>query len=80
MAGLRVSGGKPGRLPPSRRTSRAAVANHRLPRARQALADRGRSFFVNSHPFELRDARHWMEKHGYLAVGTMPLEQVLTRL
>jgi hypothetical protein len=54
----------------------SASAISSLPRRQH----RGRSFFVNSHPFELRDARHWMEKHGYLAVGTLPLEQVLTRL
>lgn len=39
-------------------------------RARQHVS---RSFFVNNHRFELRDAQHWMEKQVYLAVGTLLL-------
>ena len=34
---------------------------------------RGRSYFVNAHRFELRDAQHWMEKQVYLAVGALLL-------
>lgn len=34
---------------------------------------RGRSYFVNMHRYELRDAAHWMEKQTYLAVGTLLL-------
>ena len=33
----------------------------------------GRSYFVNMHRFELRDAQHWMEKQVYLSVGTLLL-------
>ncbi|AZQ11883.1 oxygen-insensitive NAD(P)H nitroreductase [Shewanella khirikhana] len=33
----------------------------------------GRSFFVNMHRFELKDAQHWMEKQVYLALGTLLL-------
>lgn len=29
----------------------------------------GRSFFVNRHRYELRDAQHWMEKQLYIALG-----------
>lgn len=42
------------------------------PEAREGQ-HRGRSFFVNSHRFELRDAQHWMEKQVYLAIGTLLL-------
>lgn len=31
----------------------------------------GRSYFVNMHRFERRDAQHWMEKQVYLALGAM---------
>lgn len=34
---------------------------------------RGRSFYVNAHRFEKRDAQHWMEKQVYLALGTLLL-------
>jgi nitroreductase/dihydropteridine reductase len=30
-----------------------------------------RSFFVNSHRFEMRDVQHWLEKQVYLAVGAL---------
>ncbi|MFV7785309.1 oxygen-insensitive NAD(P)H nitroreductase [Shewanella marisflavi] len=33
----------------------------------------GRSFFVNMHRVELKDAQHWMEKQVYLAMGTLLL-------
>lgn len=33
----------------------------------------GRSFFVNMHKYELKDAQHWMEKQVYLALGTLML-------
>ncbi|QTG88498.1 oxygen-insensitive NAD(P)H nitroreductase [Vibrio furnissii] len=33
----------------------------------------GRSFFVNMHRFDLKDAQHWMEKQVYLNVGTFLL-------
>ncbi|QYK04561.1 oxygen-insensitive NAD(P)H nitroreductase [Shewanella zhangzhouensis] len=33
----------------------------------------GRSFFVNMHRYELKDAQHWMEKQVYLALGTLLL-------
>ncbi|MBT1443740.1 oxygen-insensitive NAD(P)H nitroreductase [Shewanella sp. JM162201] len=33
----------------------------------------GRSFFVNMHRFELKDAQQWMEKQIYLALGTVLL-------
>ncbi|MBG0760013.1 NAD(P)H nitroreductase [Vibrio cidicii] len=33
----------------------------------------GRSFFVNLHRFDLKDAQHWMEKQVYLNVGTLLL-------
>lgn len=33
----------------------------------------GRSFFVNMHRNELKDAQHWMEKQVYLATGTLLL-------
>ncbi|MFH4618561.1 oxygen-insensitive NAD(P)H nitroreductase [Vibrio furnissii] len=33
----------------------------------------GRSFFVNMHRFDLKDAQHWMEKQVYLNVGTVLL-------
>lgn len=32
---------------------------------------KGRSYFVNKHRFELRDAHHWMEKQAYLALGML---------
>ncbi|WP_372871177.1 oxygen-insensitive NAD(P)H nitroreductase [Shewanella sp.] len=34
---------------------------------------KGRSFFVNMHRFELKDAQQWMEKQVYLALGTLLL-------
>lgn len=34
---------------------------------------RGRSYFVNMHRFDLKDAQHWMEKQVYLNVGTVLL-------
>ena len=34
---------------------------------------RGRSYFVNMHRFELRDAHHWAEKQVYLSVGNLLL-------
>ena len=34
---------------------------------------KGRSFFVNLHRKELKDAHHWMEKQVYLNVGTVLL-------
>lgn len=34
---------------------------------------KGRSFYVDMHRFERRDAQHWMEKQVYLAVGTLLL-------
>jgi len=34
---------------------------------------RGRSYFVNRHRFELRDAPHWMEKQVYLSLGFLLL-------
>lgn len=34
---------------------------------------RGRSFFVDMHRHELRDATHWADKQVYLAVGTLLL-------
>lgn len=34
---------------------------------------RGRSFFVNMHRYELRDATHWADKQVYLALGTLLL-------
>ncbi|WP_029846631.1 nitroreductase family protein, partial [Vibrio parahaemolyticus] len=33
----------------------------------------GRSYFVNMHRFDLKDANHWMEKQVYLNVGTLLL-------
>ncbi|MCE9677689.1 oxygen-insensitive NAD(P)H nitroreductase [Shewanella sp. AS1] len=33
----------------------------------------GRSFFVNMHRVELKDAQHWMEKQVYLSLGTLLL-------
>lgn len=30
----------------------------------------GRSFYVNLHRFDAKDAQHWMEKQVYLALGT----------
>ena len=33
----------------------------------------GRSYFVNRHRFELRDAQHWMDKQVYLALGFLLL-------
>ncbi|WP_087024226.1 oxygen-insensitive NAD(P)H nitroreductase [Thaumasiovibrio subtropicus] len=33
----------------------------------------GRSFFVNMHRFDLKDAQHWMEKQVYLNMGTVLL-------
>lgn len=33
----------------------------------------GRSFFVNLHRVDLKDANHWMEKQLYLNVGTLLL-------
>ncbi|ROR21516.1 dihydropteridine reductase [Comamonas sp. BIGb0124] len=34
---------------------------------------KGRSFFVNMHRYELKDAQHWMDKQVYLAAGTLLL-------
>lgn len=34
---------------------------------------RGRSFFVNQHRFERRDAQHWADKQVYLALGFLLL-------
>lgn len=34
---------------------------------------RGRSHFVNTHRFELRDAHHWADKQVYLSVGSLLL-------
>lgn len=34
---------------------------------------KGRSFFVDMHRNELKDAQHWMEKQVYLALGTLML-------
>ena len=34
---------------------------------------RARSYYVDRHRFELRDAQHWMEKQVYLALGTLLL-------
>ncbi|GGI70519.1 oxygen-insensitive NAD(P)H nitroreductase [Shewanella gelidii] len=34
---------------------------------------KGRSFFVNMHRNELKDAQHWMEKQVYLALGNLLL-------
>lgn len=34
---------------------------------------RGRSYFVNMHRFDLKDAQHWMEKQVYLNVSTVLL-------
>ncbi len=31
----------------------------------------GRSYFVNMHRFERRDAQHWMEKQVYLSLGAL---------
>lgn len=31
----------------------------------------GRTYFVNMHRFERRDAQHWMEKQVYLALGAL---------
>lgn len=31
----------------------------------------GRSYFVNMHRYERRDAQHWMEKQVYLATGAL---------
>lgn len=42
------------------------------PEAREGQHN-GRSYFVNSHRFELRDVQHWMEKQVYLSVGTLLL-------
>lgn len=33
----------------------------------------GRSYFVNMHRYELRDATHWADKQVYLALGTLLL-------
>jgi len=33
----------------------------------------GRSYFVNMHRFDLKDASHWMEKQVYLNLGTVLL-------
>ncbi|ABV38389.1 6,7-dihydropteridine reductase [Shewanella sediminis HAW-EB3] len=33
----------------------------------------GRSFFVNMHRYELKDAQQWMEKQVYLALGNLLL-------
>ncbi|MDX9689139.1 MAG: oxygen-insensitive NAD(P)H nitroreductase [Proteobacteria bacterium] len=33
----------------------------------------GRSYFVNRHRFELRDAQHWMDKQLYLSLGFLLL-------
>ena len=34
---------------------------------------RGRSYFIDMHRYELRDATHWADKQVYLAVGTLLL-------
>ncbi|MGB7803960.1 oxygen-insensitive NAD(P)H nitroreductase [Buttiauxella sp.] len=34
---------------------------------------KGRSYFVNMHRFDLKDAQHWMEKQVYLNVGNFLL-------
>ncbi|QXO18667.1 MULTISPECIES: oxygen-insensitive NAD(P)H nitroreductase [Vibrio] len=34
---------------------------------------KGRTFFVNMHRFDLKDAQHWMEKQVYLNAGTVLL-------
>ena len=39
----------------------------------KALQDKGRSFYVNQHRFDLRDTQPWMEKQVYLALGTLLL-------
>lgn len=39
----------------------------------RAAQHRGRSYFVNLHRFELRDAHHWADKQVYLALGTLLL-------
>ena len=33
----------------------------------------GRSFYVNMHRYDLKDAQHWMEKQVYLNMGTILL-------
>ncbi|EKO3830479.1 oxygen-insensitive NAD(P)H nitroreductase [Vibrio harveyi] len=46
----------------------------RLPTEEAKAAVRGgRSYFVNMHRFDLKDANHWMEKQVYLNVGTLLL-------
>ena len=39
----------------------------------RAAQHRARSYYVDRHRFELRDAQHWMEKQVYLALGTLLL-------
>lgn len=34
---------------------------------------KGRSYFVNMHRFDYKDAQHWMEKQVYLNVGNFLL-------
>ncbi len=36
----------------------------------QDAMHKGRSFYVNKHLYDLKDAQHWMEKQIYLALGT----------
>lgn len=43
-----------------------------MPEAR-AGQHNGRSYFVNSHRFELSDVQHWAEKQVYLTVGALLL-------
>ena len=42
------------------------------PEAREAV-QRGRTYFVNMHRYELRDATHWADKQVYIALGTLLL-------
>ena len=37
------------------------------------MQNRGRTYYVNLHRFDLKDSQHWMEKQVYLALGTLLL-------
>lgn len=49
---------------------RQEESDGRFPSAQNKEAQhQGRSYFVNRHRYELRDAQHWMEKQLYIALG-----------
>lgn len=41
--------------------------------ANRQMAQAGRTFFVNQHRFDKKDAQHWMEKQVYLNIGSFLL-------